>query len=385
MRSQPHRDPSPRADTNEVDALERRPPPAVEQRSPREAVLHDDEAPRRKLAFQHFPDLQIRGRAAQARNRDGGEQLAIIRHAATSFATRSRSEAATGASGGRTGPPYSPPPTASMAAFTPAGPSFPTISRSSGARRSWSFPAPARSPARNAASTCALSAAAKHATAGMPPSHPRSRAADSSEPEPTKTGHPLRCGRRGQRHRLRGGSPTGPRNEPALVGQHLTHPPDHAALLVRLEQGRLSRRARHDDAVEPRGHQPGHVVAQVDGGDLSRRAVERCGDGDEHAPERPLRHWPGVASAGVAVRGRRRTERICFSNSAGLLLAARAVSYVTTSSATRSMRCWSNVCMPYSSRASRMYPGRSPVRLSSLISSRTSPVQIRISTAATRP
>src|SRR5881628_3571435 len=132
MRSQPHRDPSPRADTNEVDALERRPPPAVEQRSPREAVFHDDEAPRRKLAFQHFPDLQIGGRAAQARNRDGGEQLAIIRHAATSFATRSRSEAATGASGGRTGPPYSPPPTASMAAFTPAGPSFPTISRSSG-------------------------------------------------------------------------------------------------------------------------------------------------------------------------------------------------------------------------------------------------------------
>src|SRR2546427_11096972 len=103
MRSQPHRDPSPRADTNEVDALERRPPPAVEQRSPREAVLHDDEAPRRKLAFQPFPDLQIGGRAGQARNRDGGEQLAIIRHAATSIATRSRSEAATGASGGPRG------------------------------------------------------------------------------------------------------------------------------------------------------------------------------------------------------------------------------------------------------------------------------------------
>src|SRR6266852_1982320 len=163
MRGEPHRDPSPRADTNEVDALERGPPPAVEQRSPREAVLHDDEAPRRKLAFQHFPDLPIGGRAAQPRNRDGGEQLAIIRHAATSFATRSRSEAATGASGGRTGPPYSPPPTASMAAFTPAGPSFPTISRSSGARRSWSFPAPSRSPARNAACR--------------------------SEPEPTKTDH----------------------------------------------------------------------------------------------------------------------------------------------------------------------------------------------------
>src|SRR2546427_8610354 len=125
MRSQPHRDPSPRADTNEVDALERRPPPAVEQRSPREAVLHDDEAPRRKLAFQHFPDLQIGGRAAQARNRDGGEQLAIIRHAATSFATRSRSEAATGASGGRPRPPATPPPPAPPAALTPPGARLP--------------------------------------------------------------------------------------------------------------------------------------------------------------------------------------------------------------------------------------------------------------------
>src|SRR5438034_3575672 len=44
-------------------------------------------------------------------------------HAATSRATRSRSAATTGASGARTGPPYSP--TASMAAFTPPGPSFP--------------------------------------------------------------------------------------------------------------------------------------------------------------------------------------------------------------------------------------------------------------------
>src|SRR2546427_8772236 len=120
MRSQPHRDPSPRADTNEVDALERRPPPAVEQRSPREAVFHDDVAPRCKLAFQHFSDLQIGGRAAQARNRDGGEQLAIIRHAATSFATRSRSEAATGASGGGHPPPRTPPPPAAPAALPPA-------------------------------------------------------------------------------------------------------------------------------------------------------------------------------------------------------------------------------------------------------------------------
>src|SRR5260221_1418089 len=122
MRGEPHRDASPRADTNEVDALERRSPPVVEQRSPREAVLHDDEAPRRKLAFQHFPDLQIGGRAAQPRNRDGGEQRAVIRHAATSFATRSRSEAATGASGGGPPPPPHPPPPPVPAALPPARP-----------------------------------------------------------------------------------------------------------------------------------------------------------------------------------------------------------------------------------------------------------------------
>src|SRR5438093_8635174 len=109
----------------------------------------------------------------------------------SSYATRSRSDAATGASGGRTGPPYNPPPTASMAALTPAGPSFPTTSLSSGASRSCSFPAPSRSPARKAANTWAESAAAKQATARMPPSQPSSRAAYKSEPEPTKTDH---CG-----------------------------------------------------------------------------------------------------------------------------------------------------------------------------------------------
>src|SRR2546426_8304092 len=151
MRSQPHRDPSPRADTNEVDALERRPPPAVEQRSPREAVFHDDEAPRCKLAFQHFPDLQIGSRAAQARNRDGGEQLAIVRHAATSFATRSRSEAATGASGGGPRPPHNPPPPAALAALPPAGPGLPTTFLSRGGGGAPCLPPPSPAPAREAA------------------------------------------------------------------------------------------------------------------------------------------------------------------------------------------------------------------------------------------
>src|SRR5437870_7898747 len=113
-------------------------------------MLHRHEPARHELAFQYVPDLLVRRRAGESRNRDGDEQRPVVRHAATSFTTRSRSDAPTGASGGRTGPPYSPPPTASIAALTPAGPSFPTTSRSSGASRSWSFPAPSRSPARKA-------------------------------------------------------------------------------------------------------------------------------------------------------------------------------------------------------------------------------------------
>src|SRR5881398_2219646 len=191
MRREPHRDASAGANGDQVDALERRPPEAVEQRSPREPVLHHHESARCELAFQPFPDQVVRRRACEPRDRDGGEQRPVVRHAATSLTTRSRSDAATGASGGRTGPPYNPPPTASMAAFTPAGPSFPTTSRSSGASRSCSLPAPSRSPARKAANTWAESAAAKQATARMPPSQPSSRAAYKSEPEPTKTDH---CG-----------------------------------------------------------------------------------------------------------------------------------------------------------------------------------------------
>src|SRR5438552_9430672 len=191
MRGEPHRDASSRADTDQVDAFQRRSPVAVQQRPPGEPVLHHHESARRKFALEHVPDTLLRRRGGAPRHRDGGEQRSVVRHAATSFSPRSRPDAATGASGGRTGPPYSPPPTASMAAFTPAGPSFPTTSRSSGASRSCSFPAPSPPPAPKAANTWAESAAAKQATAQLPPSQPSSRAAYKSEPEPTKTDH---CG-----------------------------------------------------------------------------------------------------------------------------------------------------------------------------------------------
>ena len=61
------------------------------------------------------------------------------------------------------------------------------------------------------------------------------------------------------------------------------------------------------------------------------------------------------AAAGVSagpltradIRERRRKVFICSSKSDGLLAAARATSKVTSPASTRSIRHWSNVCMPY--------------------------------------
>src|SRR5437762_5377168 len=178
-------------DGDQVDARGRDPAQPGQQRPAGEAVLHGDEPAGGELAFQRCAHVLGGERAGEPGNGQLRQEAPIIGHAATSLATRSRSAAATGASGARTGPPYRPPPTASIAAFTPAGPSLATISLSSGTRRSCSFPAWVRSPARNAARMPAHTRAAKHATASTPPSHPSSRAAYSSEPEPTSTDH---CG-----------------------------------------------------------------------------------------------------------------------------------------------------------------------------------------------
>src|SRR2546422_9775703 len=105
-------------------------------------MLHRHEPARHELAFQYVPDLLVRRRAGESRNRDGDEQRPVVRHAATSFTTRSRSDAPTGASGGRPGPPDSPPPTASIAALAPPGPRLPTTPPSPGASRAPRSPAP---------------------------------------------------------------------------------------------------------------------------------------------------------------------------------------------------------------------------------------------------
>src|SRR2546425_2070570 len=112
-------------------------------------VLQNHVAPPRELGPEQLAHTRVMGRADEARGGELGQHPPVLVHAASSRASRSRSDGDTGASGGRQGPPYSP--TASMAALTPAGPCLPTISRSSGASRCWSAPARWRSPQWNAA------------------------------------------------------------------------------------------------------------------------------------------------------------------------------------------------------------------------------------------
>src|SRR2546426_11511341 len=89
-------------------------------------MLHRHEPARHELAFQYVPDLLVRRRAGESRNRDGDEQRPVVRHAATSFTTRSRSDAPTGASGGGPRPPQLPPPTAAPPPLNPPRPRLPT-------------------------------------------------------------------------------------------------------------------------------------------------------------------------------------------------------------------------------------------------------------------
>src|SRR3989442_380892 len=201
-------------------------------------MLHRHEPARHELTFQYVPDLLVRRRAGESRNRDGDEQRPVVRHAATSFTTRSRSDAPTGASGGRTRPPYSPPPTAAIAALAPAGPRLPPTSRPDGARRTSSLPSPSPAPEREAAETPAA-----HAP----------RAARRAVTAPVLATRP-----------------------PPPPPPHLTVPPpppppprDHCGALARAEAG-------------PPGGSPPHRPPP---GAPPRRAVSRCGGGGR---ERPL-------------------------------------------------------------------------------------------------
>ena len=105
MRHQPRRNAGARADRDEVDAFQRDATEMVQVRPACEAVLHDHEPTGAELPLESLPDLMVECRPRAARDREGGEQRPIIRHAATSFASRSLSAGATGASGARTGPP----------------------------------------------------------------------------------------------------------------------------------------------------------------------------------------------------------------------------------------------------------------------------------------
>src|SRR6185503_818825 len=89
-------------------------------------------------------------------------------------------------------------------------------------------------------------------------------------------------------------------------------------------------------------------------GDRSVQTCEASGSHSVVSPSTGLITAPPVTSAALATRERRRSVRTCSSKSAGLDEAAAATSYVTTLSATRSMRCWSKVCIPYCSRESRI-------------------------------
>src|SRR5256886_17229991 len=110
MPRQPRRNAGARADRDEVDTFQRDASEMVQVRPACEAVLHDHEPTGAELPLESLPDLMVECRPRAARDREGGEQRPIIRHAATSFASRPLSAGAAGPHGAPTGPPEDPPP-----------------------------------------------------------------------------------------------------------------------------------------------------------------------------------------------------------------------------------------------------------------------------------
>src|SRR2546430_16815794 len=128
MPRQPRRNAGARADREEVDAFQRDATEMVQVRPACEAVLHDHEPTGAELPLESLPDLMVECRPRAARDREGDEQRPIIRHAATSFASRSLSAGPTGASGRPTRPPQRPPPPAARGGLHTHGPPLATNS-----------------------------------------------------------------------------------------------------------------------------------------------------------------------------------------------------------------------------------------------------------------
>src|SRR5213596_2441278 len=164
----------------------------------------------------------------------------------------------------------------------------------------------------------------------------------------------------GQRNRLSRRLGTRPGDEQLAVTQLFARELHQLLLLVGVEQGRLTGGPGYDHARDALGEQLGDVLPELAGREVARPRVERRRDGGKDSRGRllPNSHFgsmldkssvkpAGLSDAGAAdaaagagaTRERRRSVFIWRWNSEGLDEAASAVSAVTMSLATRSMRC----------------------------------------------
>src|SRR5206468_2585177 len=160
------------------------------------------------------------------------------------------------------------------------------------------------------------------------------------------------------RNRLARGLAPGSSDQPCAVRHGLACDSDEPALLACIEESGLARRSRDDDAVDAGSQKTGDVLAErlrrdLTGGRLEGRrnrredplrnlAIRHFGNMLDKSSVKPADLLSGSAGAGWAAgatRERRRSVRTCSWKSEGFDEAASAVSYVTMSSATRSIRC----------------------------------------------